>query len=237
MKLLRVSSVVFILLFFAVSACTSLRGAKRYDNPSSPCEANYKSEGNQACGFKTSSSVNFIVVTDYMVFDAATAALTDSGYIILSSDKPSGTITAHYSANDLVRAKLSFELRKVVDEVNVAIKISSPGEYGDIPADCCDIIAKMETKLNVKAIGPSTPQDKMPEKVELPPQPPAKETGVPVKLAKAANVRPDPSTKKAPVAVLKAGSIVEKLSQQQAGWIKIRLADGKEGWIHKSMLK
>lgn len=44
------------------------------------------------------------------------------------------------------------------------------------------------------------------------------------------NVRPTPSTEFAPIAVLERGQIVTIIGSQP-GWFKIRLPDGREGWV------
>lgn len=53
------------------------------------------------------------------------------------------------------------------------------------------------------------------------------------------NVRPEPSTKKAPVAKLSGGDKVEKIAES-SGWLKIRFnIDGSEGegWISKDLVE
>jgi hypothetical protein len=56
------------------------------------------------------------------------------------------------------------------------------------------------------------------------------------KAKKNCYVRPEPSTKEAPIAKLQAADVIEKVGQQ-GNWIKIRLDDGSEGWVYKTMLE
>lgn len=64
----------------------------------------------------------------------------------------------------------------------------------------------------------------------------SKDIGKFCKAIKTCNVRSDPSTKKVPIAQLQAGDTAEKIGQQD-DWIKIRLDDGREGWVTKSLVE
>jgi hypothetical protein len=74
----------------------------------------------------------------------------------------------------------------------------------------------------------------------LPPSVPqkisSKDIGNFCKAIKTCNVRSDPSTKKVPMAQLQAGDTAEKIGQQD-DWIKIRLDDGREGWVNKTLVE
>lgn len=54
---------------------------------------------------------------------------------------------------------------------------------------------------------------------------------------KAANVRSGPSTRYGVVTVVKRGDIFESLDENSRHWIKIKLADQKEGWISGRLIK
>ena len=56
------------------------------------------------------------------------------------------------------------------------------------------------------------------------------------KAKKNCYVRPEPSTKKAPIAKLQAADLIERIGQQ-GDWIKIRLDDGTEGWVNKNLIE
>lgn len=70
----------------------------------------------------------------------------------------------------------------------------------------------------------------MPQKIST------KDIGKFIKAIKVCNVRPDPSTKNTPFAQLQVGDTAEKIGQQ-LDWIKIRLDDGREGWVSKSLVE
>lgn len=236
MKSLAIAFVVVAVMFFALSGCTPLRGAQNYENPTSPCEANYKSDGGRTSGYKTSSNVSFLQIPDVKVFNAVTIALTDSGYTILTSDKEAGIITANYNAGDMVQARISVQVKKIANGANVLIKITTPAVYGDIPADCCQLVGKIEENLGAKAMGgASHAAENFSEKQESALQK-SNDVGTFVKAKKNCNVRPEASTKKAPIAKLQAGDTVEKIAQQ-GEWFKIRLDNGSEGWVSKSLVE
>jgi N-acetylmuramoyl-L-alanine amidase len=46
----------------------------------------------------------------------------------------------------------------------------------------------------------------------------------------AVNIRPDPSTRSQPLARARRGDVFPLVSRQK-DWVKIRLGDGREGWI------
>jgi hypothetical protein len=64
----------------------------------------------------------------------------------------------------------------------------------------------------------------------------SKDIGNFCKAVKTCNVRPEPSTKNTPIAQLQVGDTAEKITQQ-GDWIKIRLDDGREGWVNKSLVE
>jgi hypothetical protein len=238
MKLLRKASTITILLFFAVSGCTPLRGSQTYDNPKSPCEINYKSEGSRmsGSGIKTSSTVNFSKIPVVKVFGAATVALSESGYTILSSDKETGIITAQFSPGKILQASLSVQIRQISDGTNIAIRIASPAVTGDIPADCCEIVSKIEENLGVKSSNSGNVLEKSGKAENATPKTTTVEASNFCKAIKICNVRPEPSTKNTPMAQLQIGETAEKIGQQ-GDWVKIRLDDGREGWVNKSLVE
>ena len=55
-------------------------------------------------------------------------------------------------------------------------------------------------------------------------------------LVKRANVRTGPGKRYDVIAVITYGTPVAKLDEESGIWIKIRLEDGKEGWVAKRLL-
>jgi hypothetical protein len=228
---------VSLLFVSCLLACTPLRGGQTYESPKGPCEINYKSEGSRmsASGIKTSSNVTFSNVPMVKVFGAATVALSESGYTVLSSDKETGVITAHFSPGKIVQATIAVQIKQVPEGTNLAIKISSGAVTGDIPADCCEIVGKVEDNLGVRAAGSVN----VPEKANVESKASPASTVDSSKFCKAikvCNVRPEPSTKNMPIAQLKIGETAERVGQQ-GDWIKVRLDDGREGWVSKGLVE
>ena len=62
------------------------------------------------------------------------------------------------------------------------------------------------------------------------------EAAVYLVAAKSANVREGPTTSSATVAKLKKGDRLTGLEEKE-GWLRVKLADSRAGWIRKDLLK
>ena len=139
------------------SMMSAMHGAKTYQDPKTPCEMNYKSEGGRMSsgGIKTSTHVIFRNVSFKSLFNAAISAVSEYKYTVNSSSESSGMITANYDAGlgSGVQARIMVQLQRIGhNEINMNIRVTAPEVFADIPGDCCDVVKNVETQLNVKTV-------------------------------------------------------------------------------------
>ena len=242
------------------SMMSAMHGAKTYQDPKTPCEMNYKSEGGRMSsgGIKTSTHVIFRNVSFKSLFNAAISAVSEYKYTVNSSSESSGMITAGYDAGlgSGVQARIMVQLQRIGhNEINMNIRVTAPTLFADIPGDCCDVVKNVETQLNVKAVAdnrtvrqaqetgrrntnnpPSTSSTKEPPapvaKTDEPSTPAPTSSNL-VVSANRALVRFLPNQRGRVVLHLRRGDTVSFIESRGA-WYLIELPDGATGWSYRT---
>lgn len=260
----KISMGIFLSIFFIFSCSQlGLQTKKEEADPSIPdCKKNFKKEGGLFSTPTYKTWVKYDNLDFKRGFDITVKSLQGQGNRIILRDRDLGTIDAEMAFGTPEKAFHPVEINLIKEQTSLTIHISSkPAKGGSGPLDFCSFYQEIEKSMKRSSTAPppkptAVPPKKSPEidkdsptttssSSPPPPGPTPKPSSAPsppkASLPQAeiiwpsVNLREGPGTDYKVIGKVKKGTSLAILEEKN-GWLRARLADGKEVWISKSAI-
>ena len=257
---LKIYVTIFSSIFFFFSCSQlGLQTKKEEADPSIPdCKKNFKKEGGLFSSPTYKTWVKYDNLDFKRGFDITLKSLQSQGNRIIFGDRDLGTIHAAMAFGTPEKTFHPVEINLIKEQTSLTIHISSkPAKSGSGPLDFCSFYQEIEKSVKRSSTAPppkptAVPPKKSPEvnkdsptatssppppaatpKSSSPPSPPKASLPQAEVIWPSVNLREGPGTNYKVIGKVKKGTSLAILEEKN-GWLRARLADGKEVWISKS---
>lgn len=250
---LKISMGIFLSIFLILSCSQlGLQTKKEETDPSTPdCKKNFKKEGGLFSTPVYKTWVKYDNLDLKKGLDITVKSLQSQGSRIIFTDRDLGTLRAEMAFGTPEKTFYPIDIELVKEQTSLTIHVSSkPAKGGSGPLNFCSFYQEFEKSMKTSTTAPprkspgvdkdssTTTSSSAPPPAATPrpsstPLPPKVSLPQAEVIWSSVNLREGPGTNYKVIGNAKKGTSLAILEEKN-GWLRTRLADGKEVWISKS---